>query len=140
MPEEFTARAVWIEAGDDTFAIDALVQLKDFLKESGLHDFPDTIEVEDPGQYLDEDKDEPTEGDYIIDPHGDLYQHENYRDGCLFQATDDHLDTWRFIFEHCKSEQFWPDVWRQDDHGGIEIYTADEYPRPSELYPGEEDA
>lgn len=55
VPESFGNRITWIQAGSDECALDALVALKDTLKASGLHDDPDTIEVDDPGEWLLED-------------------------------------------------------------------------------------
>ena len=55
VPEDFGYRAVWIEAGSDEDAWDALVQLKGVLKDSGFHDDPDSIEVDDPGEWLKQD-------------------------------------------------------------------------------------
>lgn len=57
VPEALTRHPVWIQAGDDDHAIDALVALKDGLKDIGVHANPDEIPVEDPGEYLDEEDD-----------------------------------------------------------------------------------
>lgn len=60
---------------------------------------------------------DPDEGDYVIAP--DLFVVP------IGERFEDYESALARIAEHMESEQFWPDVWLQDDHGGFTNVSAD---------------
>lgn len=96
-------------------------------------------EIEDSADEEPEDAEptEPEEGDYILSPSGNLGTHtavvqdgrrlatfgpmgegEKPRSGSDERALS-------FVRQHMEKEQFWPNVWLQDDHGGYTLATLD---------------
>jgi len=69
---------------------------------------------------------EPQEGDYVIFNHGPLYSLIGVSSigvrGCETFLT--YGDAYRAIRQEMDMERYWPDVWFEDDHGGVEIITA----------------
>ena len=68
---------------------------------------------------------EPSEGDYVISDSGPLGSMTSVSQGTRFlgeYASEE--EALAAIREDMEREQFWPGVWRQDDHGGMTPVTA----------------
>jgi hypothetical protein len=80
----------------------------------------------------DEDEDEklegPGDGDYVILDCGPLgskitvYVQSGWADKSKYKQFDTEDKAAKAIKEDMAAQQFWPNVWREDDHGGVALY------------------
>jgi hypothetical protein len=97
---------------DDGFA--------EFLVDDGLMEQPD------------EEEEEPEDGDYIISDCGALGSCTQVCVFCGHWADKAHAKLFdteeaaeKAIKADMEAQNYWPDVWRQDDHGGMSRYEMD---------------
>jgi len=66
---------------------------------------------------------EPEDGDYVMYDARPLGSRTGVGiiNGKHLGVYDSFLEAEGAILEHMKSEQYWPSVWRQDDHGGYTL-------------------
>ena len=68
--------------------------------------------------------DEPCEGDIFIKTEGPLgAQYAAYQDGKLIARSVEWEDIEKEVKAKMEADQFWPTVWFQDDHGGMQRVT-----------------
>jgi hypothetical protein len=79
------------------------------------------------GEYEEYEEEQPEEGDFILyDSHGGLavsIMNEKYLG--TFKGDTPYEDAEKAIIERMVLDGFYPNVWWEDDHGGVTPYTFD---------------
>jgi hypothetical protein len=100
---------------DDGFA--------EFLVDEGLMEGPDDDEDDD------DEPEGPEDDDYVISDYGHLGSRTivsvgtRWKDGSKSKIFDTEDEAVKAIKEDMAAQQYRPNVWREDDHGGISLYS-----------------
>jgi hypothetical protein len=104
------------------------------LFDEGFIEFLEDDGLLDPAGEDDEDDEEegepegPGDDDYVILDCGPLGSktavsvQSGWADKGKYRQFDTEEEAVRAIKEDMAAQQYWPDVWRQDDHGGVALY------------------
>jgi hypothetical protein len=93
-----------------------------FLVDEGLMELFDDEDDED------EELEGPGEDDYVISDCGPLGSRtavciqSGWADKGKYRQFDTEEEAVKAIKEDMAAQQCWPDVWKEDDHGGVSLY------------------
>jgi hypothetical protein len=92
-------------------------------------------QAEDDDDEVDDDEEEPEEpeeDDYVILDCGTLGSktivsvQSRWADKCISKIFDTEEEAVKAIKEDMAAQQYWPNVWREDDHGGVTLYDMED--------------
>jgi hypothetical protein len=106
---------------DDGFA--------EFLVDEGIMEQASDDDDEDEE---DEEPEEPGDDDYVISDCGPLGSKTivsvgtRWKDRCKSKVFDTEEEALKAIKEDMTAQKYWPNVWREDGHGGVVLYNMED--------------
>lgn len=105
---------------------------KKVIKEYNLDEIDDTEfdpNVEEPYPSDDESSNNPDSGDIILSPSGNLGSRTSVseKDGPNLGIFSTEEKAYNFVKDYMNNSKYYPNVWRQSDHGGFEKITDLEF-------------
>jgi hypothetical protein len=99
----------------------------EFLVDEGIMEQADDDE-KDEDEEEDEEPEGPGDDDYVIIDCGPLGNRtavcvqSGWADKSKYKQFDTEEEAVKAIKKDMTAQQYWPDVWREDDHGGVALY------------------